>query len=234
MKIKNFVSFNESLFNNKPLPEIDLDELIPEENVIETFKKYGISVDDKENKINNVQYIDNNQIMCSYTTYSYAGEIPNNISEILNNIKNDLGASNITIKHDHQVIFDFDESEYPELYEKLSNKDSIVKKHKKILKKNSIVDKKFTKKKRKSEDEAIDDKYKENIHRIKRMKKQAAKAFADKSVDITIRNIKQKIKRYEIRIAEKELEILRMRDQKLLFKKELKIAEKKGKNEKRI
>ena len=77
------------------------------------------------------------------------------------------------------------------------------------------------KKKRKSETSSINDKYEENINRIKKMKVMAAKKFADKSVDITIRNIESKIKRYENRVTEKELEILKMRDQKLLMKKEL-------------
>jgi len=83
----------------------------------------------------------------------------------------------------------------------------------------------FEKKKRKTEDIAIDDKYSEFVEKIKKMRTKAQKKFNDKTVDISIRNIHAKIHRYEIRIAEKELEILRMRDQKLIFKKELKRKE---------
>jgi len=83
----------------------------------------------------------------------------------------------------------------------------------------------FEKKTRKSENEAIDDKYAEYVKKIKKMRIKAAKSFADKSIDISERNIRSKINRYEIRIAEKELEILRLRDQKLLLKKELKQKE---------
>jgi len=75
---------------------------------------------------------------------------------------------------------------------------------------------------RKTEDQAIDDKYQTFVDKIKKMRRKAAKKFGDKSVDIAIRNIQSKIHRYEINIAEKELEILRMRDRKLEMKKQLK------------
>jgi len=125
------------------------------------------------------------------------------------------------------------------------NEKSIIKNSKKKSKKSSqpVKKKKFKptkdikhgiKKKRKSEDEAIDDKYKENIKRIKRMKKLAAKKFADRSVDISIRNIESKIKRMEIQVAEKELDILKLRDQKLMFKKDLKLAEARIKRRKEL
>jgi len=80
----------------------------------------------------------------------------------------------------------------------------------------------FEKKKRKSEDKAIDDKYQEFVDKIKKMRRTASEKLADKTVDFSVRTIDAKVRRYEINIAEKELEILRLRDQKLDFKKQLK------------
>lgn len=70
------------------------DEIVDNDNiVIEAFKKRGLSCDEKENYYNDI-YFDNvnGEIVVNFTSYALGGELPNNISKIMEDISEELGA----------------------------------------------------------------------------------------------------------------------------------------------
>jgi len=93
----------------------------------------------------------------------------------------------------------------------------------------------FEKKKRKTEEDSIDDKYDEYTDKILKFKKEAIVISEDKTLDSKVKTIKLKIKRFDIQLAEKELEIIKIRDKKLISKKDLKTVKEdiKKKNKKK-
>lgn len=64
-----------------------------EKIIIDIFNKYGLSCDEKEHHYNEIKFDKNNcEISVSFTSYALGGELPNNISDIMDKISNELNA----------------------------------------------------------------------------------------------------------------------------------------------
>ena len=86
--------------------------------------------------------------------------------------------------------------------------------------------------KKKSEKEAVEDKFKKEKERIKKKREELTEI--NQSDDSTIlKGAKSKLKRIEIKIVEKELEIAEFRDKKIQYDKDLKDARDKDKEDKK-
>lgn len=73
--------------------ELEVSE-IPESELIDLFRERGMSCDKKENYQNDIQYDEiNNEIMVSFTSYAFNGEMPNDLSKYMREIADILGAS---------------------------------------------------------------------------------------------------------------------------------------------
>lgn len=90
---------------------------------------------------------------------------------------------------------------------------------------------KFSLFEKKTEKEAVEDRYKEYRDKIK-TKKEEIIEINNCDDPQTIKNVRSKIKKVELDMAEKELDIVILRDKKLQYKKELKDAEKREKDKK--
>lgn len=66
---------------------------ISDEKIIEAFKEYGLSCDEKEHPDNQIFYDDKDyKVRVYFTSYALGGEIPNNITSIMNKISKKIGA----------------------------------------------------------------------------------------------------------------------------------------------
>ena len=112
-------------WNDKPLPEKTLEELVPESKLIEEFKKFGYSCDEKENRINSIDYDerDNDKLQVNFTSYAYAGEYSGNITNQLQQIADAIGADDFDFTYNWSVVFYFDYEKHPELEPKPFKED---------------------------------------------------------------------------------------------------------------
>jgi len=76
----------------------DIESVVTKETIYSTFERYSLSCDPKQNKsLNEVEYtIDNNHIKCSFTAYTYDGQVSKNILDTLSKIAKKLKADDFT------------------------------------------------------------------------------------------------------------------------------------------
>lgn len=74
----------------------DLEESVPESKIIEAFRKHGLSCDENENFQNEIIYVDAEEIKVNFTSYALGGELPKNISKVMDEICDELGGNNWT------------------------------------------------------------------------------------------------------------------------------------------
>lgn len=74
---------------------VDIEKIIPKEEIYAVFEKYSLSCDPRQNKhLNKVEYNkEDNVIICSYSCYTYDGRAPKNIFEVLQKIGDEINAS---------------------------------------------------------------------------------------------------------------------------------------------
>jgi len=85
------------------------------------------------------------------------------------------------------------------------------------------------KKEKKTEKEAVEDKFKKEKDRIAKKRKELTE-INNSDDPTTIKTARAKIKRVEIKIVEKEIDIAELREQKIKYEKDLKDARKKEKD----
>lgn len=92
-RLKRFDELHEKFYTNDD--QSYLDEEVPESMIINVFKEYGLSADENDNPINSITY-DNDEIIVSFTSYAFGGELPNNVSDVMDKISKKIGASDWT------------------------------------------------------------------------------------------------------------------------------------------
>ena len=110
--IKKFVTFklNEEFYNT-PLPEVELETLIPESKIYEEFNKFGYDAFD----VAYIQSISELLIIVSPKSKKLGGEFSKNFSDEMKEICENIGADDIDFSPTFQVRFIFDEEKHPEL-----------------------------------------------------------------------------------------------------------------------
>ena len=92
--------------NNNAFDEINT------EKIIEIFRENGLSCDQNKNPFNAIEINPSDgEIAIEFTTYGLAGEIPNNISEIMEIIKTTLNADFFSFDHQMKVTFYYDDQQ---------------------------------------------------------------------------------------------------------------------------
>jgi len=89
-KYKQFINENDNIKL--------IEDIIPKEKIYFIFEKYSLSCDPKQN-INDVEYIYDYYIKCSFTSYTYDGKVPTNILETLSKISKELDADDFTFRN---------------------------------------------------------------------------------------------------------------------------------------
>lgn len=115
LNFENFVNESYPFFSYEDFPEKNLEDLVPKSKLIEEFEKFGLSCDEKANWQNEIQYIDNLEIKCVFTSNYYAGEFSKAIINNLQTICNNIGADDFQFDNNFNVHFYFDEEKHPEL-----------------------------------------------------------------------------------------------------------------------
>lgn len=108
-KFNNFIK--EEIYWDKEFEDYDKPvNGIPKSEIIDLFKERELSCDDKENHFNEIQYDEiDNQILISFTSYAFGGEMPKDLSRFMIEISDILGASNWSfVDPMSKVIFYFD------------------------------------------------------------------------------------------------------------------------------
>jgi hypothetical protein len=105
----------ESFFSEK-LPEVALEEFIPEERIYLEFEKFGYDAYD----VTYIQFSDKNDnvelsITVSPKSFAYDGRFSKNFSQEMQEICDNIGADDFEFSATFMVKFHFDGEKYPDL-----------------------------------------------------------------------------------------------------------------------
>lgn len=110
--MKRFEQFIKEDLINKPLPEMDFEDVIPEQKIYDEFKKFGYDAFD-------VVYDNVNlEITVSPKSFALDGGFPKNFSQQMEEIQQAIGADDFHFTQTFQVVFLFNKDKYPELIPK--------------------------------------------------------------------------------------------------------------------
>lgn len=110
--MKTFDEFLKEDYRIKLLPEMELEELVPEKKIFEEFEKFGYDAYDV------VYSYDNLEISVSPKSYALDGGFGKHFSQEMEKVKEAIGADDFYFTATFQVIFKFFEDNHPELVRK--------------------------------------------------------------------------------------------------------------------